>query len=103
MVGDAYQLTATAENELSELLQYVAKRDGVDRALHVHGKFVEAFASLAATPGSGWKRPRLTGDRVRWRRVFRWLVIYDPESSPVTILRVLHGARELDRIFPTDT
>jgi len=65
--------------------------------------FVSAFESLAATPGSGLKRARPTGNRVRWRRVFRWLVIYDPERSPVTVLRVLHGAQGLDRISPADS
>ena len=102
MTGAGYQLTNTAENEIGEILLYVAERDGIDRALHVHGKFLEAFERLASMPGTGFKRPLFTGDRIRWRTVFRWLVIYDPESSPITILRVIHGARELERVFRTD-
>ena len=94
-----YQLTETAEAELDEILHYIADREGVERALHVHGRFVQAFELLAAQPGSGTKRPNLTGQHARWWFVFKWLVIYDPESSPVTILRVLHGARELDRLL----
>ena len=42
------------------------------------------------------------GERVRWR-VFDWIVLYAWESSPITILRVIHGARALDRILnPSD-
>ena len=36
---------------------------------------------------------KLTGDRIRWRMVGKWAVIYDPEGSPTTILRVIRGAR----------
>lgn len=88
-----------AEVELEDVLGFVADHDGVQRALHVHGKFVEAFELLAFQPGSGTTRPKLTGQRVRWWPVFKWIVIYDPTSSPISILRVIHGARELDRLF----
>lgn len=97
-----YTLTETAEAELVELLTFVAERDGTARALHVHSKFVEAFEHLAHAPGTGAKRPALTGERVRWWTVFRWIVIYEHEDSPITILRVLHGARDLDRLFGSE-
>ena len=97
-----YRLTGAAEDDLSEILLYVAEHDGAGRALHVHAKFVEAFERLASTPGAGAKRPELTGDRARWWTVFRWIVFYDPETSPITILRVVHGARELDLILRPD-
>ena len=74
----------------------------MQRAIHVHGKFVEAFELLAFQPGSDATRPKLTGEGVRWWPVFRRLVIYDPSSSPITILRVIHGAREFDRLLHGD-
>ena len=99
MTGASYQLTGTAEIELREILLYVAERDGVDRAFRVHDKFLDAFRAIATMPDAGFKRPNLTGDRVRWRPVFKWLVIYDPDDSLTTILRVIHGARELEQLF----
>jgi plasmid stabilization system protein ParE len=36
---------------------------------------------------------------VRVRALHRWLVFYDPTDSPLTILRVIHGAREIDRLL----
>lgn len=95
----SYQLTETAEDELAKILRFVAARDGVDRAVHVHTVFVETFERLASMPDSGSTRPHLTGVRVRWWAVFRWVVIYDPESSPLTVLRVIDGARDLERIL----
>ena len=97
-----YQLTQIAEAELGDILQHVADRDGVPRALEVHSHFERAFELLATQPGSGRRRPGLTGDRLRWWTVFEWIVIYDPENSPITMMRVIHGARALDRILRPD-
>lgn len=98
-----YELTEAAEDELLEILEDISDRDGVSRALHVHSKFLKAFELLAYQPGSGTRRPKLTGERVRWWPVFKWLVIYDPETSPLMILRVLYGGRELKKLFPEAT
>lgn len=94
-----YRLSHTAEAELEEILLYVAEQSGVDRALRVHRRFVDAFEHLAEMPSSGSKRVDTTGERVRWWRVFDWIVLYEWESTPVTILRVIHGARDLDHIL----
>lgn len=52
-----YQLAESAENDLREILRYVAEKDGVDRALHVQVRFVEAFEMLAMVPGAESTRP----------------------------------------------
>ena len=98
-----YRLSQTALEELEEILLHVSERSGANRALHVHGRFVSAFELLAEVPTSGSKRTEITGERVRWWRVFDWIVLYAWETSPITILRVIHGARALDRILdPND-
>ena len=89
-----YQITPTAERDLRDILQYVVEQDGVDRALHVHGKFLEAFELLGTSPGAGHVREDLTGATVRWWTVFKFVVVYDAERSPIEILRVLHGMRD---------
>lgn len=94
-----YQLSRAAEQDLEELLAYVSEQSGANRALMVHGKFVAAFEHLAKMPGSGSKLIELTGERVRWWQVFNWSVLYDGQSSPITVLRVIHGARDIDRIL----
>ena len=53
-------------------------------------------------PRIGYVRPALTGNRCRWYTFSKWIVIYDPVGSPITILRVLHSAQELDRILDED-
>ena len=98
----AYVLTETAEEELDAILAFVAERDGADRAVRVYEAFVKAFNSIADAPNAGFLRPHLTGS-FRWRPVFRFLVIYDPDSLPPTILRVVHGARDLEFLLSSDS
>lgn len=93
----SYKLTKTAEEDLGDILRFVAERDGLNRALHIHGKFVDAFEHLADAPHSGSKRTELTGEQIRWWPVFRWIVLYDAEARPLTIMRVIHGMRDLKR------
>jgi len=94
-----YRITPTAERDLREILRYVAEQDGLDRALHVHEKFLDAFALLGSSPGAGRVREDLTGTTVRWWTVFKFVVIYEAERSPVEILRVLHGMRDLGALL----
>jgi plasmid stabilization system protein ParE len=94
-----YRLTESAEADLVDILTFIADRDGYDRALHVHERFLDAFEALAASPGIGNRKPHLTPEAVRWWPVFQFLVVYDAERTPIDILRVLHGARDLARLF----
>ena len=98
-----YRLSRTAEDDLEEILAYILGQSGSDRAVHVHGRFVQAFEHLAEMPGSGWKRGEITGERVRWWRVFNWIVLYEWKSSPITILRIVHSAQALERILNPDS
>ena len=54
---------------------------------------------LAANPGIGHIRTDLTDADVRFWSVFKYLVIYRPETKPLEIVRVLHGRREVKRLL----
>lgn len=97
-----YRLTKSAEADLVDILEHIANREGIGRALHVHEKFVEAFEALASSPRIGTRRQELTADATRWWPVFRFLVVYDAEREPIDILRVIHGARDLARLFSAE-
>ena len=89
-----WRIAAAAESDVAEILDYIAAKDGVTRALAVHARFVRAFERLAAHPGLGKTRVGITGRKVRWWRVFRGMVLYEGDRRLVTILRVVHGARD---------
>lgn len=95
----AYVLEEAAEHELREIFHYVSRDSGESRASHVLNAFLEAFDSLSASPGIGFLRRGLTGDELRWWPVFRWLVLYDPNTQPLRIVGIWHSSRDLARIF----
>ncbi|MEM6454500.1 MAG: type II toxin-antitoxin system RelE/ParE family toxin [Acidobacteriota bacterium] len=97
-----YLLTEIAEDELEEILGFIAEHDGSSRAERVLVRFLDAFEHLAYSPRMGRRRQQLTGDTLRWWPVARFMVLYDPEADPLTVLRILHGARDLNRIFRDD-
>ncbi|NOX59406.1 MAG: type II toxin-antitoxin system RelE/ParE family toxin [Planctomycetes bacterium] len=98
----SYTVTETAEGELDAILDYIADRDGLERALRVYNRFEEAFAKLSQTPGMGATRRHLTGDLVRWWPVFKFLVVYEADDAGITILRIVHGARYLEALFDSE-
>ena len=59
----------------------------------------EAFALLAERPSIGHSRQDLTDRPLKFWSVFSYLVVYDPESRPLTIIAVLHGARDVEKLL----
>jgi toxin ParE1/3/4 len=96
-------VSCPAESDLDELSEYLGRDDPA-----LAERFLAAaratFADLAETPGLGRSREfraaRLRGLR-SWRiRSFEnRLVFYRVADETVEILRVLHGARDLDAAF----
>src|SRR2546425_9108043 len=58
--------------------------------------FKAAYPRLADLPASGPPRPAL-GPKTRIAIVLPYIVIYDHEGDAVTVLRVLHGKRNITR------
>lgn len=93
-------LSPLARQDLQEILDYVAADSGsLGTADKVAGDFEAALETVAASPDIGWRRKHLTGSGIRWWRVHSYLVVYDPASKPLRVIRVLHGARDLGRFF----
>jgi len=81
----------------------VLEQSGPNRALHVHRKLYEGFSKIGAQPNLlGHIRDDLADESLRVFVVFSYLIIYDPETKPVQIIRVIHGARDLPKAFEED-
>lgn len=97
-----YELTETAEDDLRGILQYITSQDGLSRAMDALAAFEAAFTAIAQSPGISFRRPHLTGNLIRWKTVFNFLVTYDPDTKPLVIMRIVHGARDLERFFSSE-
>ena len=42
----------------------------------------------------------LTRRPVKLWSVFSYLLVYDPESTPLTVIAVRHGARDVEQLLP---
>ena len=50
-------------------------------------------------PAMGHTREDLTQQPVKFWSVYSYLVVYDPASSPLTVIAVLHGARDIENLL----
>lgn len=94
-----------ATQDIRQQANYIlanGNREAAERFL----EFAEyAFAQLATTPNMGRILPLLlsnTGIIRQWRiKNFKdYLIFYQVQEERVEILRVLHGARDLEEILP---
>lgn len=93
-----FVLTPAAEGDLLKILEYL-EGDNPSAILRVVDALDEAMQLLADNPGIGHVRRDLTEADVRFWSVFKYLVIYRPETKPLEIIRVLHGRRDVKRLL----
>ena len=46
-------------------------------------------------PGIGHRREDLTPEDFRFWSVYDYLIVYDPSTNPLAVVRVLHGRRDV--------
>ena len=93
-----YVLTPEAQAHISEIGAHVAA-DNVQAALRVYDALEAAFEMLAERPGIGHSRQDLTNRPVKFWSVYSYLIVYDPASRPLSIIAVLHGARDVEHLL----
>jgi|ERR1700722_173101 len=84
--------------DLFAIWQYIAD-DSVDAADKVVAKIEDAFLKLGDMPGMGHFREDLLDKRHKFWSVHSYLIVYRWQSSPIEIVAVVHGARDLDSFF----
>lgn len=92
-------LSSPASQDLDDILAYVLKNSGEQRAEHVAEGLFEAFQKLADNPGLGHRREDLTPSDVMFFSVWSWLVIYTPDKTPLEVARVVHAARDVETLL----
>jgi len=89
-----------ALSDLAEIWDYIAD-DSEARADAFVGTIDAKFQTLAKQPGIGRLRDELAAG-LRSLPVGRYIIFYLPLAEGVDIIRVLHGARDIDTIFHED-
>lgn len=89
--------TPRARSDLVDILVYI-RRDNRPAARRFHGRLKETLDQIAEFPKIGALRPEL-GRRLRSLPFGNYLVFYRPLKSGIVLARVVHGGRDLRRVF----
>jgi len=90
----AYEFLPEARDDLQEIWTYIAA-DNPSAADELEADIYKACELLAENPRLGHKRTDLTEETVLfWPVRGQYLVIYQRDTKPLKIVRILHGARD---------
>lgn len=93
--GAGYRLTEPAQDDLLALAVDIAQ-DSIAAAERVVNELEAAMESLAEMPRKGHAREDLTDEPdLSFRAVRSYLIVYRAESSPIEVVRILHGNRDV--------
>jgi plasmid stabilization system protein ParE len=94
-----YRLTHAAKDDIRQIVRHIRTvQKSPQNARLVALRLKAQFARLVEIPTLGHVREELRDDRALVVAVTGVLVIYDPWLKPLTILRVVHAARNLTAI-----
>ncbi len=93
-----YLITEPASEDLNQIWDYLAEVD-VRRADRVLAGIEDAIRKIVKRPGMGHYRPDLTSKRLRFYLVSPYLIVYQPDTKPLQVRRVLHGARDAETLL----
>ncbi|HEX3654766.1 MAG TPA: type II toxin-antitoxin system RelE/ParE family toxin [Pirellulales bacterium] len=90
--------TTEAEQDLGRIVDYIAQ-DSVLAALSWLEEMRAVCDLIATQPGIGQPMQTNRFGDVRRHVTGNYLIYYQPHGSTVSIARVVHGAREQDRLI----
>ena len=92
-----YELHPLVWQDIRGIWEFIAA-DDPDAADRVEAELFVAFEVLAQNPGLGHVRPDLSNKGLLFWVVRNHLIAYEPRSKPLTIVMVIHGGRQPERI-----
>ncbi len=91
------KIAAAAEEDLKDIWEYVAQHN-TEAASKLIKEITKRLAVLRDFPQAGREQHNLLIN-LRSLAVKGYIIFYQPSEDGVEILRVLHGSRDIDRIF----
>jgi toxin ParE1/3/4 len=94
-----YLLAPEAALDLVTIWRYIKKQSNVEMADRVESVIRDRIVFLAANPDAGHWRKNLTDEAVKFFPVYSYLIVYRPETTPLQIVSVLHGRRDVEQLL----
>jgi len=94
-----YVLAPEAALDLVQIWRYLKEQSSVEIADRVESVIRDKIVFLAGNPGAGHWRRNLTEEAVKFFPVYAYLIVYRPETTPLQIVSILHGRRDVERLL----
>ena len=98
----SFVLTPHAKRDLLAIEEHTLESFGLEQALSLADQFAKAMRMLSEQPRAGHIREDLTpgGRMLRyWLVSKRFLIVYRPDTTPIQIIRVIDGYRDIRHIL----
>lgn len=99
MKSGHYKLSEHAVEDLRDIWSYVASEASMDMADEVLDRIQSTLQEAADSPGIGHQRDDIGGNHLRFLNVYSYVIAYEADSDPLTIYRIIHGARDLESLL----
>ncbi len=93
------RFTEPATQDLEEIYDYIAL-DNIEAAERMQARLQKRWRSAAENPGTGRKRDEWQPN-LRSVREGNYLILYRQIEDGIEIVRVVHGARDIEALFET--
>ena len=87
-----------AQRDMWAIWEYIAQ-DNIPAADRLSDRIQDAVKLLADMPGAGHGRRDVDDERYRFWMVKPYVIAYRYTTRTLTVVRVVHGARDFRRIF----
>lgn len=94
------RFTPLAERDLESIADYIAA-DNPRRVVTFIQELRQQCQRIALNPSGYRMRPEL-GEGLRSCAHGSYVIFFEASASAVTVVRILHGARDLSVLFPPD-
>nr|ANY58131.1 hypothetical protein [uncultured bacterium] len=94
-----YRLTRRAERDLAGIWDAIAHDKSQSTANRVIEEIRQDLRTLARNPEMAVLRDDLADEPLRVWPIYSYLIVYRAGPRPIEIIRVVHGARDLVRLF----
>jgi plasmid stabilization system protein ParE len=95
----AYILSPRAEGHFLALLNETEEYSGLLRSVRLEDKLLAAFESIARNPGLGHLRDDLIREQIYFYYVEPYAILYLRDTSPLFIIAIYHGARDIPALL----
>jgi antitoxin ParD1/3/4/toxin ParE1/3/4 len=94
-----YVLAPEAALDLVQIWRYLKEQSSIEIADRVESVIRDKIVFLATNPGAGHWRKDLTDEVVKFFPTYSYLIVYRPETTPLQVVSILHGRRDIEQLL----